>query len=54
MADTLKAAKRGRLHERNVARRLEEMANRKRFIPTVIAAALFAVCLPLVASAQGS
>ena len=29
------------------------MANRPRLVPTVIAAALLAVCLPLVASAQG-
>jgi hypothetical protein len=30
------------------------MANRRRFIPTVIAAALVALFLPLIASAQGS
>jgi len=31
----------------------EKMANRPRLIPAVIAAALLALCLPLVASAQG-
>jgi hypothetical protein len=31
----------------------EKMANRPRLIPAVVAAALLAVCLPLVASAQG-
>jgi hypothetical protein len=38
--------------ERFLARRKKEMANRRRFIPTVIAAALMAVFLPVVASAQ--
>jgi hypothetical protein len=36
----------------NSCEEIKEMANRRRFIPTVIAAALMAMFLPLVASAQ--
>jgi hypothetical protein len=46
--------KRGGRHEKKSCEEIKEMANRPRLVPTLIAAALMAIFLPLIASAQGS